>query len=53
LIKAFPPPAYIRPLDEGGVIAIYTKRGKYEKVNDRRKSIFKVAGYTPAISEWK
>ena len=50
MIKAIPPPANIRPLDGGGAVAIYTKRGKYETANSRRKSIFKVIGYTPTIS---
>ena len=50
MIKAIPPPASIRPPEIGGVVAIYTKRGKYESANSRRKSIFKVVGYTPSIS---
>jgi hypothetical protein len=52
LIKVYRAPTLIDPLEQGGVIAIYTKRGKYESSVPTRRSVFKVSGYTPGLSYW-
>ncbi|HEX5667536.1 MAG TPA: hypothetical protein VFX73_01970, partial [Chitinophagaceae bacterium] len=52
LIKVFRAPTLIDPFETGGVIAIYTKRGKYESSTPTRRSVFKVSGYTPGLSYW-
>jgi hypothetical protein len=52
LIKVYRAPTIIDPLEKGGVIAIYTKRGKYETSIPTRRSVFKVSGYTPGLSYW-
>jgi hypothetical protein len=53
LIKVYRAPTLIDPLEKGGVISIYTKRGKYESTVPTRRSVFKVFGYTSGLSYWE
>ncbi|HSF46353.1 MAG TPA: hypothetical protein VLA58_10095 [Chitinophagaceae bacterium] len=53
LIKVYRAPTLIDPLEQGGVIAIYTKRGKYESTVPTRRSVFKVFGYTSGLAYWE
>ena len=53
LIKVYRAPTLIDPLEKGAVIAIYTKRGKYESSVPTRRSVFKVFGYTPGLTYWQ
>ena len=53
LIKVYRAPTLIDPLEQGGVIAIYTKRGKYESSVPTRRTVFKVFGYTSGLAYWE
>jgi hypothetical protein len=50
MIKVYQPPNSIS--NRTGVIAVYTKRGDYDK-DPRRKNKFKVAGYTAPVADWQ
>ncbi|MBS1606175.1 MAG: hypothetical protein JST42_26190, partial [Bacteroidetes bacterium] len=50
MIKVYQPPNSIS--NRSGVIAVYTKRGDYDK-DPRRKNKFKVAGYTAPLADWQ
>jgi len=55
MIKIYAAPSNIptfRNSGNGSVIAIYTKKGKYDN-NPNRKYKFKIAGYTAPESVWK
>jgi hypothetical protein len=52
LIKAYPPPAMVSGAGSGGAIAIYTKRGAYEKDPSKPRYHFMVRGYTQGESRW-
>jgi hypothetical protein len=53
LIKVYRAPTLVDPLEQGGVIAIYTKRGKYESSVPTRRSVFRVFGYTSGLAYWE
>ena len=53
LIKVHPPPSQLRSLSNGGAIAIYTKRGKYEDQKGVPQYNFMIKGYTQGISRLK
>jgi len=50
MIKVYQPPNSIS--NRTGVIAVYTKRGDYDK-DPRRKNKFKVAGYSAPVADWQ
>jgi hypothetical protein len=52
LIKIYPPPAQMTSLIFGGAVAVYTKRGAYEKDRDRPKYHFMVRGFTQGEAGW-
>ncbi len=52
LIKAYPPPAQMQSLIFGGAVAVYTKRGAYEKDPSRPQYHFMVRGFTQGESTW-
>jgi hypothetical protein len=53
LIKVYRAPTLIDPFEQGGVIAIYTKRGKYETSVPTRRSVFRIFGYTSGLAYWE
>jgi hypothetical protein len=53
LIKVHPPPSQLRSLSNGGAIAIYTKRGKYEDQKGIPQYNFMIKGYTQGVSRLK
>jgi hypothetical protein len=53
LIKVHPPPSQLRSLTNGGAIAIYTKRGKYEDQKGVPQYNFMIKGYTQGVSRLK
>jgi hypothetical protein len=53
LIKVHPPPSQLRSLSNGGAIAIYTKRGKYEDQKGVPQYNFMIKGYTQGVSRLK
>ena len=53
LIKVYPPPSQLRSLSNGGAIAIYTKRGKYEDQKGVPQYNFTVKGYTQGLTRLK
>jgi hypothetical protein len=50
MIKVYQPPNAIS--NRAGVIAVYTKKGDYDRDSGRHKYKFKVAGYTPTFTDW-
>ena len=53
LIKVYPPPSQLRSLSNGGAIAIYTKRGRYEDQKGVPQYNFTVKGYTQGLTRLK
>ncbi len=53
LIKVYPPPSQLRSLSNGGAIAIYTKRGRYEDQKGVPQYNFTVKGYTQGLARLK
>jgi hypothetical protein len=53
LIKVHPPPSQLRSLSNGGAIAIYTKRGKYEDQKGIPQYNYMIKGYTQGVSRLK
>lgn len=53
MIKVYPPPAQVSSLVFGGAVAVYTKRGAYEKDPTRPRYNFMVKGYTQGESWWE
>jgi hypothetical protein len=52
LIKVYPPPAQMSSLVFGGAVAVYTKRGAYEKDPSKPRYNFMVKGFTQGESRW-
>jgi hypothetical protein len=52
LIKIYPPPAQMTSLIFGGAVAVYTKRGAYEKDPNKPKYNFMVRGFTQGEAGW-
>jgi hypothetical protein len=53
MIKVYPPPAQVSSLVFGGAVAVYTKRGAYEKDPTRPRYNFMVKGFTQGESWWE
>ena len=52
LIKAYPPPAAVGTMVSGGAIGVYTKRGVYEKDQNKPRYHFMVRGFTHGLARW-